>query len=90
MRVKSLDSTISQPETETGIAIFVGQRISTATPVLQDVDDACQQAGREFGNWVLHITDSEVFKATIKAVLGNGKFNEEFFLDGLREAVGTF
>jgi hypothetical protein len=86
-RTKTLDSIISQTETEVGIATKVAKMIREFESVLQDTDDACLAAGREYGEWILHITNTEMFKSTIKAVLGGGKFNEEFFLDGLKEAV---
>ena len=88
-RMKTLDSTISQTETEVGVATMVAKAIRESESVLQDTDDACQAAGREFGEWVLHIAENEMFKNTLKAILGSGKFNEEFFLDGLKEAIIT-
>ena len=85
-RTKTLDSTVSQAEAEAGMATKVAKAVREAESVLQDTDDACLAAGREFGEWVLHISESEMFKSTVKAILGSGKFNEEFFLDGLKEA----
>ncbi len=86
-KIRTFDSTVTQAEAEAGIATKVGRMVREASVILQDDDDACQQAGKEFGEWILHITDTEVFKATIKSILGHGKFNEEFFLDGLKEAI---
>jgi len=88
-RMKTLDSTISQTETEIGVATMVAKAIQGYEQTLQDTDDACLAAGHEFGEWLLRITENDVFKSTIRSILGPGTFNEEFFLDGLKESIGT-
>ena len=89
-RTKTLDSTVSPMEAAVGMASFVAGRILEAESILQDSDDACQAAGKLFGEWVLNMASNEVFKGTVKAILGKGKFNEEFFLDGMKVAIEEF
>jgi len=86
MRTKAPD-TISLTEVESGLAAKVIRDVGEANVALQDFDDACQAAGRSLMEFFLQIVDRETFKSTVKASLGNGKFNEEFFLDGFRDAI---
>jgi hypothetical protein len=87
-RTKVLDSIISQAEVESGLASQVVKTILQANRSLNDFDDACQAAGKQMGEYFLHLCEtSEIFKKEVKAALGADKFNEEFFLDGIREAI---
>lgn len=88
-KMKTFDAIMSQADTEVGVATMIGRTIKEAEVSLQDTDDACLKAGKDFGNWVLALPESEIFKKNIRAILGSGKFNEEFFLDGFNEAIDT-
>ena len=85
-QTKTLDSHVSQADVETGLATQVVKTILEANESI-DIDDACQVAGKCMGEYFLHLFEHDVFKKTIKAALGAGKFNEEFFLDGIRDAA---
>lgn len=86
-QTKTLDSHVSQADVEAGLATQVVKTILESNGALNDIDDACQVAGKRMGEYFLHLFEHDVFKKTIKAALGSGKFNEEFFLDGIRDAV---
>jgi ribose 5-phosphate isomerase RpiB len=83
---KAMDTAISQSDTEIGMATFVGRRIGSVAGEILDYDDASLFVGKEFANWVLTIADNPTFKKTIHDILGD-KFNEEFFLDGIKEVT---
>jgi len=86
-RGREFDAVLSQGEIEQGIARMVGKNILETANILQDFDDASEAAGRTLATWIQDISSSETFKATIKAMLGSGKFNEEFFQDGFKEGL---